>query len=85
MFIYTCFLNETQGWTNFLLGTQFFELTILLARPIGHVKTMGAQTQSTRPIDTQKETLLFVTFYLNSSYNFIVNVLPSKVFAMRLY
>ena len=85
MFIYTCFFNETKGWTHFFLAARFLGGAILLARPIGQAKKMGAQNQSARPIETQQEALLFVPFYLNSSYSFIVNVFPSKVFTMRLF
>ena len=85
MFIYTCFFNETQGWANFFLGARFFGRAISLARLIRHAKKMGAQNQSARPIETQQETLLFVPFYLNSSYSFIVDVFPSNVFAIRLF
>ena len=69
MVIHTCIFNETQGWTNFFLGAR----------------KMGAQNQSANPIKTQRETLLPVPFYLNISCSFIVNVFPSKVFAMRLF
>ena len=69
MVIYTCIFNETQAWTNFFLGAR----------------KMGAQNQSASPVEAQQETLLSVPFYLNISYSFIVNVFPSKVFAMRLF
>ena len=67
--------NKLQGWTNFFLGARLLDR----AR-----KKMGAKNQSAPPIETQQETLLFVAFYINSSYSFIVNVFPSKVFVMRL-
>ena len=67
--------DKLQGWTNFFLGARLLDR----AR-----KKMGAKNQSAPPIEAQQETLLFVAFYINSSYSFIVNVFPSKVFVMRL-
>ena len=48
-----------------------------------HAKS-GAQNQSVRSTETQRETLVFVSHYLNRLAAFILNVFPSKIFAMML-
>ena len=62
-----------QGWTNFSLGTRLF----------GYAKK-GGQNQIVRPIEAQLKILLFLLYYLNRIFiaAFILNVFPSKVFAM---
>ena len=49
-----------------------------------NMQNTGAQSQSVRPIETQLETLIFVSHYLNRLAAFILNVFPSKIFAMML-
>ena len=67
--------DKLQGWTSFFLSARLPDRARI---------NMGTKNQSAPPIETQQETLLFVSFYINSSYSFIVNVFPSKVFAVRL-
>ena len=61
MFIYTCFFNETQRWTNSFLGARFFRSAILFAWPIGHAKKIADQNQSADSIeDSKKHRFLFL-------------------------
>ena len=56
----------------------------LYLRACSNMQNMGAQSQSVRPIETQLETLIFVSDYLNRLAAFILNKFPSKIFAMML-
>ena len=46
-----------------------FSHAILFARSIERAEKVSAQNQSARAIETQLETLLFVLYYINSTYN----------------
>ena len=61
--------HELQGWKSFFLGARFFGCAVLLARPIGRTKEMGAQKQIARRIETQLKTLRFALYYMKSTYN----------------
>ena len=55
-----------QGWTNFFLSARFSGR----ANKIRERKKMGAENQSSSPIETQLEILPFALYYLNSTYSF---------------
>ena len=49
-----------------------------------NMENADAQNQSVRLIDTQLETLIFISHYLNRLAAFILNVFLSKIFAIML-
>ena len=55
-----------QGWKNFFLSARFSGR----ANKIRERKKMGAENQSSSPIETQLEILPFALYYLNSTYRF---------------
>ena len=67
-------IEEEEEKKKSAVDKFLFRRAILLARPIGHAKNMGAQNHTARPIETQLETLLFALCYLNSNFTFIFNL-----------
>ena len=53
----------------------------LYLRVSSNMQNAGAKNQSVRSIETQLETLIFVSHYLNRLAYFVLNVFPSKTFA----
>ena len=62
--------------TSDFLGAQLY------LRACSNMQNAGAQ--SVRPIETQLETSIFISHYLNRLAAFILNVFPSKIFAIML-
>ena len=56
----------------------------LYLRACSNMQNTGAQNLSVRPIETQLETLIFVSHYLNRLAAFILNMFLSKIFTMML-
>ena len=56
----------------------------LYLRACSNMQNAGAQNQSVRPIETQLETSIFISHYLNRLAAFILNAFPSKIFAIML-
>ena len=71
------FTNQIFSIEIYLTGVDIF----LSRRPIGREKKMGTPNKTACPMETQLEKLLFVLYYLNST--FILSVLSSEVFTMR--
>ena len=66
------FLNQmhSSGVDKLLSWRPTFRARNSTCVPNQARKKMRAQNQSTYPIETQLETLLFVLYYLNSTYSF---------------